>query len=140
MSSVKVTLFHLNGCPPCRGFIGEKKNPGEWIKFVKSKKKINTPNVEIGSIELNEQSTSKFDRPFINNERISSYPTIKITTNGVEEEYKGDRMAGKIVNFINDRINRSNFDQTGGNNDNYYARKALKYKSKYTDLKQIIGL
>lgn len=142
MSSVKVTLFHLNRCPPCEGFIGTEKKPGEWMKFLNSKGQINTKKVEIDSIELNEQqSKSNYDVPFINSNRISSFPTIKITTNGVEEEYKGDRLAGKLIEFINNRIDNVKLGQSGGNVNNdetKYTYKSLKYKLKYNNLKQMI--
>lgn len=137
MPSVKVTLFRLSGCGPCSQFSGTDGKSGEWSKFEKSKNQIQSDNVQIKSIEASEQSSSKFDKPYIGNNEINSYPTVKITIDGVEEEYKGDRLAEKMIEFINHRI-KEKHNQEGGKNDTL-RYKALKYKRKYQILKQMLN-
>lgn len=118
----KITLFHADWCIHCKNFLPE------WNKIMEFSKKY--PNLLIAK----EYEQTK-NPEIMEQEKISGYPTIIIESDGKKEKYTGDRTKEKILEFMNIKCDDDVGIQNGGNMDDGYRSKYLKYKTKYLKLK-----
>ena len=100
----KIELFSATWCPHCINF------KGEWNKLEKE------------PIETIQYDSDK-DANKINERKITGFPTILLTKNGLSKKYVGERTAESILNEFN--------NMTGGGN---YFEKYLKYKNRIETL------
>jgi len=103
-NSVSVTLFHATWCGHCTRFMPE------WERM-KNTKNI-TNNIDFMDHEASNMDELDLNEKTINGKKIAGYPTIKISVNGREYEYDGDRQARDILNFIKEKVNIH--EQKGG--------------------------
>lgn len=113
MKDKKVTLYYANWCGHCQNF------KPTWDALKKFFDEHGVKHAEF------EESKHKFE---MQKAAIKAYPTIKITSNGVEEEYHGGMSPNDIISAVLPNV------QLGGSYDSY--RKYLKYKHKYMALKK----
>ena len=139
-SNIKVVLYHLEGCPPCRRFIEgvkEEKGGSEWDKLKKLLDKV--------GIKYEQYEASEPQVP----DDVTGFPTIRIfKTSNDFIDYEGDRTAKDILAFIKDlqdgkqqmtREGRGDSESVeeefkqcgGGNKEEYYKMKYYKYKAKF---------
>lgn len=108
---IEITLFYANWCGHCNRFMPTWE---QMKKDGKSNKNINF--VEYEEAELEGLSD---DVKSINGERINSYPSIKITINGKEHYYDGQRDSKSIYSYIKEKLesmmNNGSIDETTDN-------------------------
>src|SRR5579872_5536686 len=97
---VRITLYHAEWCHYCKDF------KPEWEKM--KAKARNSPNVELVEYEESDlQSLDERERT-INGEPVYGYPTIKISINGNESRFSGDRSKGdNIFRYVFDELRKS---------------------------------
>jgi len=105
-NSVSVTLFHATWCGHCVKFMPE------WERMKKTQNIAK--NIDFAAHESSEMNTLDVKKKTINGNKIGGYPTIKISLNGSEFEYEGERKTKNILSFIRDKIKTS--PQKGGEN------------------------
>ena len=116
---VKVVLYWANWCKFCIQF------KPIWEEL-KEKIKLNKKLSELVKFEDYEETENK---EFMTDLGINGFPTIHI--NG--SPYNGDRTVDKLYNSIEEE-----FTQKGGEIQDNYFFKYLKYKTKYYQLKNNI--
>ena len=137
---VKITLYQADWCKYCKLFKPIWDELKDAFIFIG----------KVNYAEYNSDNTTIMEK-----EEITTFPTIKITTNGETEIYKGERefnvlftyvmkKAGYTMNEINDlleeieknKMNNIKNQQGGKKKDNHFYEKYLKYKAKYLKLKK----
>jgi thiol-disulfide isomerase/thioredoxin len=113
---MKVSLYYADWCGHCQTF----KPTWEILK----------KDLEHNGIEHEEFESE--NKQVMKDNNIGGYPTIKITHNNNVEDYNGPRGREEILIHLKNLQNT----QTGGNNNELYYKKYLKYKSKYLQLKK----
>jgi thiol-disulfide isomerase/thioredoxin len=82
-----VTYYYLPKCPYCVAF------SDEWAKF----EATSDPSlIKAVSIDASEDSNKKL----VASEGISGYPTIRIVKDGNSMDYKGDRKASALIDYV----------------------------------------
>lgn len=152
-SNIRVVLYHLEGCPPCRRFIEGEGGESEWCKLKKILDKV--------GIKHEQYEASEPEVP----DDIDGFPTIRIYKTSEDSiDYEGDRTAKDILTFIkdiqsgkiqiikevskkgskegskeSDSESLDEFKQCGGGNrEEYYKMKYFKYKAKYIYLRSTL--
>jgi len=82
-----VTYYYLPGCPHCVAF------SDEWAKFEGTADPSLMTAVSIDASDENNKAV-------IASEGISGYPTIRITKNGNNVDYKGKRDALALIDYV----------------------------------------
>lgn len=129
--SIKVVLYYAEWCGYCQSF------KPEWEKL----------KTEMGNNIVFEEYEADTDPDKIPQD-ISGYPTIRITKDGKEENYKGKRTAKDIQDYLSgkplqnagDCTNEIRYNQCGAGmyqfeNIDRYEKGFYKYKAKYMKAK-----
>ena len=82
----------------------------EWERMTKTQNIAK--NIDFVAHESSEMDSLDIKKKTINGNQIGGFPTIKISVNGTDFEYNGDRKARNILSYIRDKINTSS--QKGG--------------------------
>jgi thiol-disulfide isomerase/thioredoxin len=132
---ITLTLIHAPWCPYCQEFYPK------WVELENYLESNKPKGIKINTERKNEQELGRDNLPTINGNKVSSFPTIKITikkNNNVEEyKYDGERKKKLIVMNALKKAGISN-NQTGGySKKSLYKRKMNKYHIKY--LKSIMN-
>lgn len=103
---IKITLFHMNGCGPCKAF------KSEWEKLSANTQKnicfSEYESMQLGGLPESEKT--------INGEEIAGFPTIKINIFDKEYDYAKERTQLGILEFVRDML--KNKMNGGGKDDN----------------------
>jgi thiol-disulfide isomerase/thioredoxin len=121
-SSVQLFLFHMNGCGWCDRFMPV------WEKLQEKKKDYKYYDCE--RADLDNSNEAKIIQEKVG--YIKSYPSIFIKIGNEYFKYEGPRSVNDIVKFINEKVKKEQFLQSGGVID--YRLKYKKYKEMYSNI------
>ncbi len=124
-SSIQLFLFHMNGCGWCDKFMPV------WEKLQERKKDYKYYDCERSNLKDSAEAKIIQNKLKIN---IESFPSIFIKIGDEYFKYNGPRSVTTIVNFINEKVRKEQFIQSGGVID--YRLKYKKYKEMYSDILQ----
>ncbi len=124
-SSIQLFLFHMNGCGWCDKFMPV------WEKLQERKKDYKYYDCERSNLKDSAEAKVIQNKLKIN---IESFPSIFIKIGDEYFKYNGPRSVTTIVNFINEKVRKEQFIQSGGVID--YRLKYKKYKEMYSDILQ----
>lgn len=134
MVQIEYTLVAADWCPYCKKFYPE------WDKFKtivdKHNGNINGATIKYVTVKDNEIKCDEPNGlcPKINGQPTRGYPTIKLSIDGKEEKYSGERDAIAMINYALSKVDIGEYKHTGGrkkDNSKDYKKKALKYEIKY---------
>jgi thiol-disulfide isomerase/thioredoxin len=120
--SVELFLFHMNGCGWCDRFMPI------WEKLQEKKKDFKYYSCEREDIDNSNEAKIIQEKVGY----IKSFPSIFIKVGDEYFKYDGPRSVNDIVKFINEKIKKEKFIQSGGVID--YRLKYKKYKEMYSNI------
>lgn len=121
-STIELFLFHMNGCGWCDRFMPV------WDKLKQKKEEYKYYSCEREDLEKSKEAQ-------IIQEKlgdIQSFPSIFIKVGDEYFKYNGPRSVNDILKFINEKVKKVKFIQSGGVID--YRLKYKKYKEMYSDI------
>ncbi len=121
-NTIELFLFHMDGCGWCERFMPV------WDKL--KEKKTEYKYYDCERSELDNSNEAKIIQEKLG--YIQSYPSIFIKVGDEYFKYNGPRSVYDIVKFINEKVKKVKFIQSGGVID--YRLKYKKYKEMYSDL------
>ena len=124
-SSVQLFLFHMNGCGWCDKFMPV------WEKLQTKKTEYKYYDCERSDLDKSKEANI-IEEKLGKLGKIESFPSIFIKVGDNYFKYDGPRSVTNIVNFINEKIKKQQFIQSGGVID--YRLKYKKYKEMYSDI------
>lgn len=114
--ATKIILYHVKWCGHCVRF------QPVW-EDLKQKVKEHNITLETYEADANPEEIKKAN--------IKGFPTIKITKNGKEYDYSGDRTANAIMKELTSSLSPSPNPQTGG----FSSSSTTDYKKEYLNMK-----
>jgi thiol-disulfide isomerase/thioredoxin len=122
ISTTELFLFHMNGCGWCDRFMPV------WNKLKQKKAEYKYYSCEREDLKKSEEAQIIQEKLG----SIQSFPSIFIKVGDEYFKYEGPRSVNDIVKFINEKVKKEQFLQSGGVID--YRLKYKKYKEMYSDL------